>query len=456
MGLGLHGGGVSVANWFLRQGANVRVTDLKNKTALHESIKKIQSKVIYTLGRHTKEDFLWAEIVVQNPGVPRESKYLSKAEKNGAQIINEATLFFSHIDRNRIIGVTGTRGKSTVAVLIHTLLKKKYRKAIIAGNIRSTLMLDILDNAQRHTDPVVLELSSWHLEILKKYKMSPSVAVITNVYHDHLDRYASLASYKRAKQNILFFQVHDDYAVLNYDNEITRQFGESVLGRRMWFSKKYFPEQNGCYIKNQYVYFRLNGKSQKLFCTEIIKIRGKHNRENILAAVCVSKIYHVNSGIIRSVIRSFRGLQDRMEPIRTVHGVEYINDTTSTTPQATIAALESLRQNTRKKKNVILIAGGVDKKIPLSEYRKLARFIISDCRSTILFPGSGSNKIYSTIRRKIKIIDSVELMSDVVGIAQSLAQKGDIVLLSPACASFNLHLHEFDRGEKYKQSVRSL
>ncbi|TAN58729.1 UDP-N-acetylmuramoyl-L-alanine--D-glutamate ligase, partial [Patescibacteria group bacterium] len=202
MGLGLHGGGVAAARWLVKRGADVTVTDLRDRKALKSSLDKLKGlKIKYALGGHNAEDFKMADMAVQNPGVPYNSPYLKIAKKFGAEIVNEAALFFKYAKSKNIIGITGTKGKSTTSTLVHKILRAKWPKSLLAGNIRDTALLNIADRAEKNT-PIVLELSSWQLEGLEKIRTSPRIAAITNIYQDHLNRYPSYQAYVAAKENI--------------------------------------------------------------------------------------------------------------------------------------------------------------------------------------------------------------------------------------------------------------
>lgn len=443
-GLGLHGGGLASANWLIKHGAKVTITDLKNKNQLESSIKKIEGKPKLVLGRHRIQDFKNADIVVQNPGVPADSKFLAIARRAGVQIENEATLFFKNCP-GAIIGVTGTRGKSTTSTLIFELLKKKYASVRLAGQPQKPMM-EILDKIKPN-DLTVLELSSWQLEILGEQKISPQVAVITNIYPDHLNRYKGMKEYIAAKNAIFSSQKPNDLAVFNYDNLQTRKMAGLAKAHRFWFSKKYFKEQNGVYLKNGRIFFRLFGKEERLAATKEIQIKGEHNLENVLAALAVAGIFSLKPSQIRSVLNNFKGLPFRLELIGKFGNINYINDTTATTPDGTMAALKSL------KKNIILIAGGDTKNIPDQKFKDLAKIIQKSCRGVVLFEGKGSTQLLKYLK-KGKIITGINNMVDAVNLAKSLAKKGDTILLSPACASFNLFVNEYDRGRQFNQIVK--
>src|SRR5258708_2375825 len=235
MGLGLHGSGIASARYAAQQGAQVRVTDLRSAEVLAPSIATLAGLPIeYILGEHRNEDFQWAEIVLRVPGVKRNSPYLQLARAHGAQIEQEIALFFSACP-GRIIGVTGTRGKTTTSTLLYELIKATGQPTVLGGNVSGVETLSLLPTLTPQTQ-VVLELSSWQLEALEPHQISPTVAVMTNIYPDHLDTYDSMADYAAAKANIFRHQHADDLAVFNYDNEWTRQMGAEAPAERTWFT----------------------------------------------------------------------------------------------------------------------------------------------------------------------------------------------------------------------------
>ncbi|MBI3290893.1 UDP-N-acetylmuramoyl-L-alanine--D-glutamate ligase [Candidatus Falkowbacteria bacterium] len=469
MGLGLHSGGVATVLWLVKHGAQVTVTDLKTKKELEPSLKKLFIKrssdqaIKLVLGHHREIDFKKADLVIQNPGVPKQSKYLILAKKLNIPIENEASLFFKNCPA-KIIGVTGTRGKSTTASLIYELLRRRdvdvlpAAKAWLAG-LPQKPMLGVLDKI-KSKDAVVLELSSWQLEVLSAHKLSPNIAVMTNIYPDHLNRHAGMPAYIEAKKNIFSFQTQSDFVVLNYDNQETKKIGQEVRSRRFWFSQKYFPEENGCFVKKNKIIFRRDGAENVLADIKDIKLKGDHNLENVLAALTVTGISDLSNSKIKSALKKFSGLPGRMELIKEIKGVKYINDTASTIPEAAISALNALgtpRLGPRAK-NIVLIAGGSSKNIPDAGYYRLAELIKQKVKAVILFSGQGSDQVLKQLK-EIKyqaIVSEISKMSDAIGIAQSYAKKGDIILLSPACASFGLFSNEFDRGDQFRQVIGKL
>jgi len=486
MGLGLHGGGVACVSWLIKHGAEVTVTDLKTKQELKPSLSKLTNLPVSSgverptcklvLGRHRQVDFKTADLVVQNPGVPRNSQYLKVAKKAGVPIENDASLFFKNCP-GQIIGVTGTRGKSTTATLIYELLKNySSAKLVLASELRQYLsqarnvwlaglpgqpMMGILDQVKAG-DIVVLELSSWQLEVLGQKKISPHLAVLTNIYPDHLNRYSSMAAYIAAKKNIFLWQNHDDLAILNWDNPAAKKIGRPAASQLFWFSKKYFSEQNGCFIGNNHVFFRRDNQVTKVVSLEGIKLIGEHNLENILAAVTVAGLYQVSPEKVKLVLTSFSGLPGRLKPVGIYSGRNYINDTTATIPDATMAALRTfssgLRVQDPELKNIVLIAGGASKNIPRIKYQQLARLIKQKCKAVILFSGAGSDQLLSQLKKiRFKPLTArVAEMAEAVSLAKSFSKKGDLILLSPACASFGLFVNEFDRGDQFEMMVKKI
>ncbi len=446
MGLGLHGGGLGIAKWLASQGAILIVTDLKTKKELASSLKELKKfkNIKYILGRHRKEDFKRADLIIKNPGIFNSSPYLAAARQAGVPIETDIGLFFNFCPAP-IIGITGTRGKSTTTALLGEIFEAIDKNTMVAGNIRRS-PFDNLRKIAKNT-PVVLELSSWQLEGLVTVKKSPHLAIITNVMPDHLNRYRGLKDYIAAKKLIFQYQQQNDFVILNRDNKITQQLGRSVLSQRYWFSKKYFSEENGSFVKNGRIIFRALGKESLVIRIKDLRLKGEHNLENVLAAVTAAKIYGLPDKKIIKVLKKFKGLPDRQELIAVKKGISYYNDTTATTPEGTIAALKLLA----KKKNVILIAGGADKKL---DFKKLGRIIPQKIKALVLLEGTATDKLFKAVKNKKNLpVTRVKSMTDALGVAQSFAKKGEIILLSPAAASFGMFVNEFDRGEQFKKLV---
>ena len=469
MGLGRYkrGSGMGATKWLVRHGAQTVITDLKNADELKESVTIIMDwyrryrdlypdrtlyQPVFVLGEHRKDDFLNVDCVVQNPGVPSESEYIVAAKEQKVPIESDVSLFFRFYQQP-IIAVTGTKGKTTTTLLLGEMMKRKDEKAVTAGNIKVS-PLEHLDELieEPNAIPVVLELSSWMLESLPQaftdIKRGPAIAILTNVYPDHLDRYPSFDAYTASKRIIFEHQTPDQYTLLNADHDIVRGMAPFVKGKLFWFSKD--PrEENGCYMKGGNVVFRNNGVETVVIPVAEVALKGDHNTENILSATCAAMLADVAVGDIADVLRHFEGVVDRQEMVREVDEITYINDTAATGPDAVIAAL---RRFGAEKKDIVLIAGGVNKKLA---YEGLGEEIVKVCKAVFLFPGDASDLLSTAINSRVPVT-SVKSMKEAVQGARAAAVRGDTVLLSPGAASFNLFRNEFERGEQFREEVRNL
>ena len=444
-GLGLHGGGVSTVNWLLKHGAHITITDLRDDITLRPSLNKIlkNKNVKYVLGKHRKSDFKDADIVIKNPAVPRESKYIKTAKKHKVAIETDISIFFSRCP-STIIGVTGSKGKSTTATLIYNILREAGESVFLAGNIRKS-PLDIVDNLTKKSI-VVLELSSWQLEDSIHFSRSPHVAIVTNILRDHLNRYKSFDHYRHAKHNIFMHQTKDDFAVLNADNKKSKVLLKKINAQKAWFSYSDKKKPVSAFVSKNRIKYRVDGRTEDIVSIKKLKIKGEHNIENTLAAVAAVKAIGVRTESIQKAITDFKGIPDRFELIGTKKSVDVYNDTTATTPDATIASLKTL------KKNIILIAGGSDKEL---DYRLLAREIKKRTNFLILLPGTATDKLLNEFKKlSFKKYQEVYSMRDAVKLAFEFAPKKSHVVLSPGAASFGLFLNEFDRGDKFKKEVQ--
>lgn len=447
MGLGLHGGGAGVAKFFCEQGARVLVTDLKTEEQLKESLKKLRGlKIEYILGSHRQKDFIEADLVVKNPAVPQSSPYLKIAADNKVPVKNDIQIFFD-LCPAEIVGITGTKGKSTVSTLIYLLLKSKNKNTFLAGNI-GVSPLELLEKI-RKTSVVVLELSSFELEELNK---SPGIAVFTNLLQDHLDRYNNFAEYAESKNPIFKFQKKNDILILNYDDPAVRKIGSLAPSRVYFYSKKPLSGQTraAAFIKNGLIYF---GKEEKaILAVDKIALRGEHNLSNVLAAVSAACIMGgIKDENIKKVLKRFNGIPFRQEFIEEINGIKYFNDTAATMPGAVIEAINFFSEEC-KPFNVILIAGGQNKGL---DYEKLAEKINGEIKNLVLLPGTASDEIKKHLKAKVNLIEAPSLKGALEK-AALIARKGDIILFSPGAASFNLFKNEFDRGRQFNQEIKKL
>ncbi|OJI06609.1 UDP-N-acetylmuramoylalanine--D-glutamate ligase [bacterium CG10_46_32] len=456
LGLGLHGGGVATARWLHKHGAQIIVSDVRKKKLLEPSLVLLSKHggVQYVLGKHRDRDVKWADYVVYNPGVPKESTYLQLARRLNKPVYNEASLFFDRC-RAPIIAVTGTRGKSTTAALIASMCKQKNPRTILAGNIKTAFMLDVLDRATKH-HLVVLELSSWQLEGLNIVRAAPPIAVITNLYPDHLNRYRNLAHYYTSKKEIFRHQRQENFLVLPNNDTLLSQWHKEASSHVLFFSKQ-MQKEDGVFVKAGRIISNSKGKQVVVASVKDIALFGEHNLENSLAAIAAARIYGVSSSGIKAALKKPMILSGRQEIIKEKNGITFVNDTTATTPEAGIAGLKrfSLSASGRvsKKKNIILIAGGADKKLLFGEWASAAK---KYCKRVYLLSGDASKKQKIALAG-FKHVDAFHTDLDVLLKKVFLeAQRGDIILFSPSAASFNVWLHEFDRGDNFVRAVSSL
>lgn len=449
MGLGLHGGGLAVTKFLVQKGAIVTVTDMKSAQQLDKSLKELKGLPIkYVLGKHNLADFIKADMVIKNPGVPRTSKFLKAAQKHKVPIETDLSLFFSLCPSVKTVGITGTKGKSTTTSLVYQIIKAYKKEAILGGNIRIS-PLDYLSKIRKDT-PVVLELSSWQVEGLENRRLSPHFALVTNVLRDHLNTYNGMADYARAKALIFKFQKPGDVLVLNKDNDYTRAMGKQAKSRVFWYSlNKLVGKESGAYLDGNWLILKIGNKIEKIINTKDITLPGTHNLSNVLGAIILTKLFGVPSRTIRQEIKKFKGVDSRLQLIREYQGIKYYNDTTATTPDAVMAALNSFDRK------VVLLAGGMDKKL---DFKELARVIRNKTRALILFEGTATVKLVKELRKinynqNLVFVDS---MKEAFNQAKYILQKGDIFLLSPGAASFGLFINEFDRGDQFNEAVKKL
>ncbi|MDH4330274.1 MAG: UDP-N-acetylmuramoyl-L-alanine--D-glutamate ligase [Candidatus Moranbacteria bacterium] len=451
-GLGLLGGGVGTVKFLIKHGAKVIVTDIKTKEQLKSSMDQLRGfkDIEYVLGHHRIEDFTNVDMVIKNPVVPWSNKHIKLALDKKIPVEMDSSLFFK-LCKNPIIGVTGTKGKTTAATMIFDLLKLSGKNPVKVG-ISRTSVLDKLESLKKES-VVVFELSSWRLSALKYAKMSPHIAVFKNIHPDHLNYYKNMDEYIEDKKNIFRFQTPKDWLVANFDDEIVREISKEANSQVIGFSKKPLREGLSVFMDESDIYLNNGIDNKFIVAKEELNIVGEHNLYNVMAAIGAASAYGVNIEKIRKYITSLKGVQDRLEFVREFKGVKYYNDTAATIPQAAISALNSFDEN------VVLIAGGSDKKLDFSEF---AFAIVKKAKGLILLKGDATEKLAKLIKARLSeegVDDKIEIVSSMdkaVEKASRFSESGDVVLLSPGAASFGMFNNEFDRGEKFKESVKSL
>ena len=445
-GLGLNDGGLGMTEFFVNQGAIVTVTDNKSKEELKSSLDKLSNykTIQYHLGEIKEEDFLENDIIVQNPAIRPDNKFIVLAKANGKQIEMEMSLFHK-LCPCPIIGITGTRGKSTTTALTYEILKEEYGdRVMLGGNIGKSAIRELPKLTKDNI--VVLELSSFQLETMGNTKVSPHIALVTNMYEDHLNWHKDMDDYVASKKNIFKNQKADDITIINIDNNITKSFISEIKTHLKTFSL--LNNQANYFLRDSTVY----ENDSILLDIDNFKLKGEHNKYNLLGAIAITRQYNISISSILKVISTYQGLDGRQQIIKDINGVTYVNDTTATSVEAMIALLDGFKKEYSKK--LILISGGVDKGL---NYSKVKDRLIEHCKALILFEGTASEKLYELLRNEdIKIEKYFNNMSSAVSCASTLATPGDVIVLCPAAASFNLFKNEFDRGEKFNEIVANL
>lgn len=434
MGLGLHGGGAGSAAFFAKLGSKVVATDLKTKRELAPSIAKLKrfKTITYRLGGHRPADFQKADYVIKGPGVPENSRFLKIARQARVPILSDVEIFFS-ICPAPIIGITGTKGKTTATWLLGEFLDRGLRRRIwVGGNIRKSV-LEFLP-AVRKNDLVVLELSSFQLDSLKRSRLSPHIALITNVFPDHLNRYPAMAAYIASKANIFRYQKRGDYLFINGKDPILRRIASMAPGRVVRFDPS---------------------RTVRPFA-KLIRTLPVYHIPNIAGAVAIAKHFGVGEQAIQKVLTAFRGLPGRMEIIRLVRGVKFINDTTATNPGAAEQAVIAIKRRIGAH-GLHVIAGGYDKGLAAEEFVKALQ---QHAASVAFLPGKASERMKQKLqkeqRRQRPQVSGAKSMGKAVWVAYRNAKPGDAVLLSPGAASFGIFQHEFDRGDQFVAAVQKL
>lgn len=460
MGLGILGRGLGVAKFLAECGAVLTITDLKTKDQLRASVAKLKKykNINYALGKHRLSDFQNKDMIIKAAGVALDSPYIKEARKNQVPVEMDASLF-AKLAPAKIIGVTGTRGKSTVTHLIYNCLKAADKKVFLSGNVKGVATLPLLKKIDDKDCVVVMELDSWQLQGFGEAKISPHIAVFTNFMPDHMNYYkGSMSRYFKDKANIFKFQNENDFLIA----------GEKARkALRKFFKGKINPVRNFHPVKGKISNIAKsdwehisNGIKSKIIVAAAndvpknwkIKIPGKYNLENIAAAKAALEAFGMDKRRIKMAAESFDGLAGRMEFIKEIRGVKYYNDTNATTPDAVIAGLETFK---KYKGKIILIGGGADKGL---DYKNYALAVKNYAKALILFKGAASDKIAAAVGKnsKLNIIVGVANMKDAIESAAKNATKRDIVALSPGAASFGVFQNEFDRGEQFVKAIAKL
>ena len=419
-GLGRFGGGINAAKWLASMGANVLVTDQAPAEKLGESLKQLEGlPITFRLGEHRVEDFTSADLVVPSPAIAPTSEYLAMAEKAGVPIVLEIQLFIERCPA-RIAGVTGTKGKSTTTKLLGLMLETGHR-TWVGGNLGGSLLFQLPE--MRSDDVVVLELSSFMLHWLGRARWSPHVGVMTMISADHLDWHGSVDAYVMAKRNLVLHQSSRDYAVLNEENDACRSIAREVKSQVIWFGTR----------------------DRRTF---ELALPGSHNQLNAQAAFAAASVLGVSWEDAQRAVRDFKGLPHRLQIVHEANGVRWVNDSIATIPDAAVAAMRAFPAS-----SVIQIVGGYDKGL---EMRPMCEALARQCKAVLTIGQVGSAlaasmRSMTDARAELRECGRLE---QAVSAARELAQAGDVVLLSPGCASYGQFTNFEQRGERFAELAR--
>ncbi len=446
VGLGIEG--VDLARYLVGKGALVTVSDSRPAERLAPRLRDLDGlPVILSLGRNDPADTITADHVFVSQGVPLDLPALSAARDRGVPLDSMMRLFLD-LCPGPVVGITGSSGKTTVTSLVGAIFAAAGKEHVVGGNIGVGL-LSLLDDIGPETW-VVLEISHTQLELTAK---SPHVACVLNVTPNHLDRY-SWESYVDLKRNILRHQTADDVAVLGYDNEVSRSLAADASGRVVFFSDGADVPGPAALLRDDMIIWRDGMKDTPVLSVGEIPLRGRHNVANVLAATAVASACGIAADAIATAVRGFKAVPHRLEFVAAVDGVAYYNDSIATTPERTLAGVRSFQEP------IVLLLGGREKHLPLDE---MFREVCGRCRALVFF-GEARETLVAAARAACYAIDQekrpdlqvVDTLDDAVPVAQATARPGDVVLLSPACTSFDAYDNFEERGEHFRRLVTAM
>ncbi len=446
--LGLGRQGMAMARFFARAGAQVVASDVRRADALRSQVAELQALgVTLALGGHPVELLDGAALLCVSGGVPLTLPIVQEAQRRGVPVVSDAALTLAHAT-GPTLGITGSAGKTTTTTLVGEMMKAAGLPVHVGGNI-GTPLLD-REDALRSGDWLVLELSSFQLEVCDR---SPHVAAVLNVTPNHLDRHASMEAYAEAKRNIFRYQQPGDTVVLGWDNAWTRRWwAEAVPAgvRRLAFSlEESVPE--GAYLQGTTLRLRLDGQDRAVATVDEVQLRGRHNLANVLAAITLAAAAGVKPAPMREVIRTFAGVPHRLEVVARWQGALWVNDSIATAPERVVAALRSFEEP------IVLLAGGRDKKLPWEEF---AREAAPRVRRVIAF-GEAAPLVARVLAPyvgtgRLEGVEQVADLAEAVARAAAVVQPGEVVLLSPGGTSFDAYRNFEERGQHFRELVRAL
>ena len=431
--------GIAAVKFLKGKGSLVTTTEVKPKEEMKEAVEALRGmNVSEEWGGHQTETFLKQDLIVASPGVDLNIEPVQKAIQHGVRVISEIELAcrFIHVP---IIAVTGTNGKTTTTLLIGEMLREDGKKVGVGGNVGEPLIL--FADGKDQWEVLVVEISSFQLEAIEDFR--PRISVLLNITEDHLDRYPSYGDYIEAKVRIFANQNSEDLAILNRDDPIVMQFGEKVKAKKVLFSLKEKPGE-GAFSNGQTISLRL-GKKGEEYSLAKTPLKGIHNVENMMASLTAARIFGCSKKSIQTVLDRFKGLEHRLEFVREIEGVRFYNDSKGTNVGSVVKSLLSFPEP------VILIAGGKDKNGDLSPLKELIQKRVKH----LILIGEAKERMN---RELGKLTDTVmaKTMEEAVLLAHQKAKAGEVVLLSPACSSFDMFKDYKERGMVFKEAVKQL
>jgi UDP-N-acetylmuramoylalanine--D-glutamate ligase len=437
--VGLARTGVATALFCAGHNAIVTATETRGEEELGDLPGKLrEAGVTLELGGHTEKTFLAQDLIIPSPGVPADDPFLVAARSKGITIWSEIELAYRFLE-GKLIGITGSNGKTTTTTLVHHILKSAGVETFLAGNV-GTPLISLVEKMTAGTVAVV-ELSSFQLELIEHFR--PDIGVFLNLTPDHLDRHKTLEAYAAAKARLFENQTELDAAVMNLDDEPSRAY-QPKRAQVFWFSRKQSVEQGAC-LRGEDIYIVRGTEEEFVMKQSEIPLPGAHNVENVLAAVTAARLAGVDANTIGEAVRGFQGVEHRLEFVAEIRGVRYYNDSKATNVDATLKALDAFPGR------ILIILGGKDKG---SDYTAL-QISLREKAILALLIGAASGKIEAQITGSVAI-ERAETLQRAVEIASQTAQPGDIVLLAPACASFDQFQNYEQRGQVFKQLVNDL
>ena len=430
--------GIAAAKIAKKFGANVILSDAK------ENLDVKISGVEIRLGKQNEELLSGVDLIIVSPAVPIKIPVLKAALKKNIPIISEVELAYD-LAKSPICAVTGTNGKTTTVTLLGLLLKEKFSKVGVGGNIGVPLSEVALEVGAGGY--LAAEISSYQMEATKNFK--PHISAILNVTPDHLKRHGSMEVYQLMKEKIFSQQTAEDFLILNYDDERTREMIDRAACKVLYFSRQRALAE-GAFIKNKSLVIKFNGATHKLCTIDELGIKGGHNVENALAASLIAFLAGVEAGKISSVLKSFQGVEHRIEFVKEINGVKYYNDSKATNTDSAIKALETFAGH------IVLIAGGDDKGTDLTEFLKLVKERVD----WLILVGDAAARFKACALEKNfpaeKILEAGYSMERAVELAKEISQPPQVVLLSPACASFDMYSDFEERGRDFKRILNAI